>query len=1374
MNDNHRLLRATVAALGLALLLVGVSALRADDRDFVRKSSENPYVMVILDLSGSMNWTPPCTQTDFNAGKCRQVCPTGDCFTPLNADGPASKFYQAKEALYEVVSNAANVQFGFATYNQDQLHAASKHWIYTAPVATSSLIALQDSTFFPRAGGWETFGKLWTCTSGSAIGCDAANPADLTDSWETNRVRRLPKLGVNNPPNQSQTFFVRSGGTIYRVIYQTPITGTLGASTVTVNVSVNRCTNGSCSTSVAQTGSPKNITFNLVDQFLAWEYLQVLGTVEQETHFGDVGDDQVNQATTCDGWDPNSDDLSDPFSAYNLRFKTVTDPRGASYDTGDLLPLDWLNNHRNDILDRLAPDQAGGFDQASYFQDYPQAGGFLKLADPACNTTPPGANCKRPLITSGLTPLGASMSDFSTWYNTWSSYASTHDLPQWGCRKKYLIVLTDGDETCGGLATACSTSKSLFDSKGIRTYVVGFGLPSVTSTSNCTQASPPNGSDALQCMAACGGTGQPFYPQNKDELVAQLNAILDQIKQEERAFASAAVPSVEANVKDKIFLSDLIPVNGKSIWLGRLDAYLKPLPLKADGVTPDNTKACGSATSNCHAWNAGDELWQQAPDPLSSNLKIGTTIDERRILYPAASGALWPLRPPQSPQPDPGGWYDLFGGLGFKDAGVAGSFAANQTRATNIIRQVLNRKTTTLPPPDDKYVLGDIFHSDPIVIESPGDFDDFANDRFYGSTGVAATGDGTRPCDLSTNFNRGYKCFAFKYQFRRKLVAVGTNDAQLHAFDAGTVEGTTNPKFNNGDGREAFAFMPRMVLPILREQAEGTNHIFGVDGQHATGDVFLTSDQQWHTIVVGGLREGGRIIGGEIVNQPEEGGTGSEDMHGGYYALDITQPDPLQLVGGRFLPTITSGFNPVPGCAKVEGDLSVPVGSCPRPYPQLLWEFTDRNPTAPPVTQPPTVPAPMDEDCAAYPCANGADLGAPWSKPVITRVKLAGGVTRFVVVVGGGVPPDTASNPTNKTAVNPTVGNWIYILDARTGQPIYKREVQGSVPSVSVLDNNNDNVADAIYFGTTAGRVYKIDLSTAAALTPIVVKDRTGAQVTVQRVAAGTWDPFIVFTTGNNSPVFMQMQVLFVQRLGRFALVFGTGDREDLWSSTIDPAGRLYVIVDDGWTAATGLTEANFKQITPNAANLAANTNLLLAPGGSFSKGWYMLLDPDERVITKAFGVGGILTFSSFQPVITPPTGPDQLCARAGASRNFVVSTTNANAIANLDTTDPGVSSNCTGCSACSSCERQKTLADFVTSPFIEQTQSQNNPTTEPVSCTDDARLAAIINVLKANGPTNARYGNYFLRIGQRESKRGIFYPACVPIAIMETNWKEN
>ena len=1390
--------RAAAAVCFAALALAG--RLSADDRDFVRTSVEDPYVFIILDISGSMNWTTRCTAAQLAKGDCRQLCTDRDCFSPLNADDPASKFYQSKEALFEVLSQVDGINFGFATYNQDELSVRAKHWLYSVTGGGVSL----DGTTFPAVGAQDVFGALWNCDNNGTnsnnatdheIACygNSTDAASMDDAWEMTRLHRLAKLGENG--NQQVTVYVQSATHRFKVTYKQVAGETYGSATFKAKVDIKRCTDSSsndnnenCTSTDLDVVTDQEITYSLVDQFLPWDADTERAEIQRGFYPQGAGSD-TSATNTCGtqaggGWDPNATAGSppafgeglaaDPANGYNLRFPTTNlgDVRGKWFYRGDVLPLDWRTDNQTDVLRRLAPI-AGAYDQAPYFNDHPNAGeSFLRLRDEA----------NRPLLAFGSTPLGASIQSFRSWYagcpqgncpknSGWKDVAATLD-PNWGCRKKYLLVLTDGDETCGGGASACEGTASLRAQEGILTYVVAFGVQG-----------GQGGGNTLTCMAANGGTGDPIYPQNKQELIKALTDFLFRVKEEARAFASAAVPSVEANVKDKLFLSDFTPISEEPIWDGHVDAFLKPLPERADGSPDDSpAAACTSGdTASCHIWDAGEELILQAPSLGSppgtppfgvldeTTLRLGLGVNERRVYYPGLGGALTLFVPPKGAGNSP--WFDLFQGMGFKDyAGVGATLLTNKTRAEKIIGITLSNKTATIDLPsggtqDITYVLGDVFHSDPLVTESPHDLVDFDAAPEPARGDCRLTGGALPGLGSSSN----YRCFVVKEQQRRKLVIVGANDAQLHGFDAGTFD-PNEDKFGLGTGREAFSVIPRMALPIVRDDAEQSQHIYGVDGPVVAGDVFFPSteggDDEWHTMLVVGMREGGLKLGGTLVLSPELGATGSEPARFGYMALDITQPDPLTEESDprtgllrRFVPRTTG---PVPGCATLDTS-QPPNAGCARHFPWLQWEFTDRSPTT---------GAPLDED------NNGnGDLGAPWSRPILTRVKLEGSTgteIRHVVVVGGGL------DAVNKALAEPRFGNFIYMLDARTGQPIYKREVEGSVPSIAVLDTNQDNVADFLYFGTTAGRVYKVDLTTPQPLENVVVRDMFDLPVagtTVQRVTAAAWSPFLVFRTGDDHPIYEEIQLLAVHKLGHYALAFGTGDREDLWSGDLI-AARFYVLLDEDWTTATGLTEDNYRRILPDDPDLTgADSTPLFAPTGVDSagnprkRGWYIFLDVDERVITRAFGVSGVLIFSSFRPdVFQEGTSTDPQCVHTGDSRNFVVFATSGNAVTSLSGT--GIN------------ERYQVIEDFVTSPFVEQVQTQNitgRPASEPppatpydADCANNPRLQAVAQVLKANGPPNAQYGNYYLRLGQRESKLGVFYPACVPIAIINRNWKEN
>lgn len=1348
--DGSFVFRGLVAAALLALAAVGPA--RSDDRDLLRQAAGDPYVFIVLDTSGSMHWSPKCPvlvpdpdnpsqtiQVPADPNDCSFLCPAGDCFVPLNGDDPASKFYQAKEALYEVIDSVDGIQFGFATYNQDQLFVRSKHWMYRAANNGPNITGFGN---YPRTGDQEVFGFTWTCDEGTGnneVGCVPGNPADLDNAWELGRVRRLPKAGINF--TSTVTFYVRQSGTTWRLRY-VPEGVLIPGQTLTVEIERERCTNSDCTNRDSFT--EVDVVFNPIAEFIAWD--NGADTANPQLGYFSQNSADGSASNTCTGWDPTNDTTSDRFNSYSLRWPTTTgDPRGSAFDIGDIIPLDWQNDHRTDILRRLAPNTVlnpsalPDFRIAPYFNNA-RIGTetFLRLKNENV----------RPFVNEGSTPLANSVRNFRQWYSGcttgtcsatagWKGTAAAQD-PDWRCRRKYLLILTDGDETCDN--DPCAATDILKRNEGVLTYVVAFGVENVSG-------------NKLNCMAEKGGTGKPIYPQNKDDLVRALTDIFGQIKEEASAFASAAVPSVQAEVADRIYLSSFTPLNGQSVWDGHLDAFLKPLPLDAAG-RPNEALDCASLPedrrSSCHLWDAGEELEEQAPDRDTldtaavidaSVLKIGPALDERRVFYAKApSGNTMPrslrLFVPSSGNPaTDADWLDLFAGLKI----TAATAPELKTRAENIMKETLVIKESSIGSDPVEYILGDIFHSDPVLIDRPNDF------FFYAA-------------NLRSENGCGYKCYSDKQRFRRKLLVVGSNDGQLHFFDAGIWDpDPTNPHFTTGTGRELFSFMPRLVLPAVRELAEGGKHVFGVDGTPRIDDVFLDpihngtpnpADRQWRTLLVGGFREGGSPMGESRL----------DDFISGYYALDITQPDRMNTrgepVNNDTLPDCLSLNNQtVSGC----GDL---------PFPSLLWEFTDT-----------TSGSCWDEDLnSPVGTTDGCDLGQTWSVPTVGRVRVVeGGQTRekFVAIFGGGMDAKNKSNPKR--------GNWLYMVDIETGQPIYKRRLAGSVVAdPAAIDVDVDGFLDILYVATSAGWVYKVNISTPATLSTVTLPrtralPNLAADVTTTRIvdtdtsslSNATWDPVPIFDTGGR-PIFYSPVAFFVSSLNRFALAFGTGDRENLWQFA-GQRGRFYMVIDDNFGPtqfASGflpLDENDYQRIDPDGTAAPAGADFVLNPSAGKQRGWFFDLDPDERVITQAFGLAGVVIFSSYQPSIDIETNQDRelVCARGGDSRIFVVFANNANALMTVD----GQKS------------RFRSVPEFVTNPYVEQgaTKNPNNQEDEQAHSEQlDPEQLEIMETLKKFFPPCAKFGNYWISVSGIRSDTGYERYATIPIGICQRNWKEH
>lgn len=227
---------AATAVAGLVLLAALVTTAvfapraAADDRQLFRETSAEPYVFILLDISGSMYQSVPCTQESMEAGECvgyrsdilhanvpcgqAEVdaglclpCPPGACLPRMIGDDPSSKMRIAKEAIYALMDETDDIHFGFATFDQDELRVYRKHWWYrvAAEQPVDGFIQLRSGRYFPPAGQEDVFGKTWSCNRAvrngpdnsdvAPIGCNSSNPADLGDRYEYERIRRLPKLG---------------------------------------------------------------------------------------------------------------------------------------------------------------------------------------------------------------------------------------------------------------------------------------------------------------------------------------------------------------------------------------------------------------------------------------------------------------------------------------------------------------------------------------------------------------------------------------------------------------------------------------------------------------------------------------------------------------------------------------------------------------------------------------------------------------------------------------------------------------------------------------------------------------------------------------------------------------------------------------------------------------------------------------------------------------------------------------------------------------------------------------------------------------------------------------------------------------------------
>ncbi len=1372
-------------ALGLLAVLsfAAAASLDADDRDLVREAGREPYLFVIFDVSGSMNWTPP----DEDKGVAR------DSFAPAYGDDPNSKFYQAKSALFRVVNDPeleGAVNWGFGTYNQDRVRVYRKHWLHNA----TEKPPWADALPYPAPGQAKLFGDHCMDDRDTDITCDldsahgeitgdqlgtCGTPQRLDTSLED--VGELLSFPVLGDTGTTLTYeWVSYGGRRFRVTWEQVESGNLGDPTFTAKLKM-REARSDCQVwlgeeqetvmEFAPVYAQDNTGRDLAgaNEALIW---QIEGKTNQDGEpagFWNYVNDTYNSSGWCNGWDPNTDSGTDADAGINLKVPTVADPaaRGAVFHRGDIIPLDWEdpvvwgagNANKDAILRRLAPNWdpddpafVPELRSAPYFEDHPDAlvGTNHKLSlKPAYVHTPP-------MIPYGSTPIGASMDDFITWYDKWKAVADTPDGdPTFGCRTVNLLILSDGDETCGG--APCTAATQLYDGRNVRTFVVGFGLAAVTG-------------NTLDCIAKNGGTDAidfdgdgvidmtgPIYPGNEDELVEALKQIIVAIQPRPRSFAAAAVPQASANTPDKTYLTSFIPLLEEPVWPGRLDAYLRPVPVYEitvelpDGTEeqrfiPDNrpSASCGPDSQNpdkksqCHLWNAGEELLAQASTDaqiLAGDYNLGPDEDQRRVYYPQVKDPGLPDTRLYYQRPvDDAGWQDLLEAYGICTEGdlPCGLDPANRDEAIatlDFFHAVKVAEDPTDPSQEIRFMLGDIFHSDPVVLGNPDNFRYWTAD--VGGSGLLPLED---PCGLSPT---GYRCYFAKQQLRRKMITLGSNGGQLHTFDAGIFRGlngngcenSTIPNqqiiqgdFDGGTGRELFSYVPRVAQSSLYDLQLLGDHAFTLDGKVSHGDILIDpmhdgipveDEREWRSVLIGGMREGGA----------------------GYFALDYTQPDKLDVCNN--IPVIPEPLvgprNWVPSC------LDGGAGCGTLPFPAVLWEFADNTDCGIQLDD-----GSCDDD------ANGlSDLGDSWSTPAIGRIRVLtdGGNTledRHVAIFGGGMDP-------LRKGMAAAEGNHIYIVDIETGRTLYKRPVEGSVPTdVAAVDTDQNGVFDTLYFGTTIGIMYKVDLSEPQ----ILEDDGLGPRVTAEE-----WDPFPIFLSPGHA-YYYPPAVIFVAQLGKYALSWGSGEREDLWEVT-QRRGRLYMLLDrdfsrdDYLDGNLPLLEADIQPILPDAP-CADVDYLRQSPFG-----WYIVLEEEERTLNRAFSLAGVTVISTYQPEQEIGLGGG-VCVNTGDSRTFVVNTTNACGL--LPSDDPN------------NLDRYFVIeGGFLSSPFVETGQTKNPDADDDGPTADDIPddLISVMGEIRKLFPADCRFANYTINIKAVRDDTGIQFLAAIPICTVETNWRD-
>ncbi len=264
-----------------------------------------------------------------------------------------------------------------------------------------------------------------------------------------------------------------------------------------------------------------------------------------------------------------------------------------------------------------------------------------------------------------------------------------------------------------------------------------------------------------------------------------------------------------------------------------------------------------------------------------------------------------------------------------------------------------------------------------------------------------------------------------------------------------------------------------------------------------------------------------------------------------------------------------------------------------------------------------------------------AKLGQTWSRMVVTKVPWSGGTKKSVLIFGGGYDTDQDSYLTRTVD---DIGTAVYMVDAQDGDLVWSAQntVAGtthipaldySIPSdITVIDTNNNQLADRLYFGDMGGQLWRIDLDEASFAGGTASASYTQLADLATNAAA------------ENRRFYYPPSVALIQEGGVFyhAVAIGSGWRAKPLTNAVD--NKFFMIRDTNvsvgppalWTTKTvgDLYDIDSNLIgegpTPDAARLDLINN---------HDGWVLsLANSGEKALSESLIFDNTLLFTTLTP----------------------------------------------------------------------------------------------------------------------------------------------
>src|SRR5690554_3284652 len=302
-----------------------------------------------------------------------------------------------------------------------------------------------------------------------------------------------------------------------------------------------------------------------------------------------------------------------------------------------------------------------------------------------------------------------------------------------------------------------------------------------------------------------------------------------------------------------------------------------------------------------------------------------------------------------------------------------------------------------------------------------------------------------------------------------------------------------------------------------------------------------------------------------------------------------------------------------------------------RNNPKLLWQINGKNHQSGPTT-------------------GFEELGQSWSKMLPVDVKWNGVKTKVLLFAGG----YDITEDTRLTRTTHTVGNAIYMVDAKTGGLLWKAspnanahlKLSGMTSAITgnivAVDDNSDGYADLLYVADLGGRIWRIDFdqeetnaknyATGGMIADLGKDNSQGEHVrfydSLDVIYSKAFS--VVKRTGSKTTV--------VNNVPRYVLSIGSGYR----AHPLDNAAKdnFYVVFDyntegPAKDASNKPNYTSVKKVDLQKYKFDATGNLDMTSTETSNNGFYVELigtNAGEKVLSSSLTLDNTIYFTSFRP----------------------------------------------------------------------------------------------------------------------------------------------